>query len=185
MSASQISRCVSKGFSIPEPRDEFGLIVSGLNPQELAKGGRSRYRVRGQPGVSLELCERAGRSIPKNSIDSPGVEPEPTETLLEVGDVVAAHHRAAPVQEAVAERKAGFDERRPGLSSAHSVDTQAPSVLERLEGGARCLSKDAGWVRADAESQLDQAPLDVCDSFADAALQQRKGRVDREACGWG
>ena len=83
-----------------------------------------------EAGVALELPERGFGLGPEDAVLATGVEAEPVEPALKVGDVVAAQHRPAEVEQAVAEPVAALDQRAPGLRSADAVDAQAARVLE-------------------------------------------------------
>ena len=116
-------------------RHQLGVAVAGAEPEELGDGGGAGDTVDGQPDVALELPERRRGQIPEDAVHPPGVESEGAETLLELGDVVTAQHRRPPVEETVPDGAAGLDQGRPGLRSAHPVDPQATTVLERFDGG--------------------------------------------------
>jgi hypothetical protein len=77
------------------------------------------------------------------------------------GDVVAAEHRDAPVQEAVTQRETRLDQGVPRLGPADAVDPEAAPVLERLESGAGGRAEDAQVVGACGEPQARQAVLHV------------------------
>ena len=89
----------------------------------------------GSPDVALEFAERGRGQVTEDAVHPPGVEAEGTQTLLELGDVVAPQHRGAAVEEAVAQLAPGLDQGRPGLWPAHAVDPETPAILERLDGG--------------------------------------------------
>ena len=84
-----------------------------------------RCRRRSRPDVALELAQRAGGVGAEDAVLAAGVEAERVEPVLELGDVVAAQHRAAAVEQPVAEAEAALDQRRPGLGAADAVDPQA------------------------------------------------------------
>ena len=101
------------------------------------------HAVGGEVHVALELDERTRRVVAEDAVFPAGVEAEPVQAALELGDVVAAQHRAAAVEQAVAEAVPALDHRRPGLRAADAVDPQAPGLLEgahdRFGRGARTL----------------------------------------------
>ena len=82
----------------------------------------------------------SARSVsgPKMPSSLAGVEAERVEPPLELGDVVAAQHRPAAVEQAVAEVEAALDERRPGLGAADAVDTQAAQLPGSRAPPIRC-----------------------------------------------
>jgi hypothetical protein len=82
---------------------------------------------------------------------------------LELGHVVPAKHGAAEVEEAAAELVAGLDQGAPGLPSTDPVDPEAPTMLERLEGGPGARAEVARGVRCPGEAQVGEAALEVGD----------------------
>ena len=75
--------------------------------------------------------------VAEDAVLAAGVEAERVQAALELGDVVAAQHRPAAVEQAVAEAEAALDQRRPGLRPADAVDPQPAVVLEGAHGRAR------------------------------------------------
>jgi hypothetical protein len=93
---------------------------------------------------------------------------------LQIGDVVAAHHRLALVQPPVAEPVSGLDDRRPGLLAADPVDPQA---ARRLKCADRPMCR--GPERADLvafvpEAEAAQPSLQIADWFATRARTERQ-----------
>ena len=102
--------------------------------------------------------------VAEDAVDPAGVEAERAQPQLEVGHVVAALHRRAPVEEPVAEAETGLDQGVPRLWAADAVDPQATQMLERLDGGAGAVTEHPiGVVRPAAAEDGGQPVLDVRD----------------------
>ena len=98
---------------------------------------RAADAVDGRPGVALELAQRRAVSSPRMPSSRPASKPRRVQPALELGDVVAAEHRAASVEQPVAEAK-------PLSTSAAQVcgpqmpSTRSPrALLEGAHGRAR------------------------------------------------
>ena len=117
------------------PRWSSARLVGPGEPALGRDGVGSAHAVGGQPGVALEV-DRAARSVsgPKMPSTRPASKPERAEAPLELGDVVAPEHRAAQVEQPVAQ--VGSPPRRVRSRSCWS---QTPSAR-----GPR-----AAWKRAD------------------------------------
>ena len=92
---------------------------------------------------------------------SPAVEAERVQSVLEVGDVVAAQHGSLRVEEAVAEQEAALDECRPRLAADDPVDAQAARVLERPHRGLGAHAELAGLVGADVATDRGETRLEI------------------------
>ena len=129
-----------------------------------------------EAGVALELPERGLGLGPEDAVLAAGVEAEPVEPALQLGDVVAAQHRPAQVEQPVAEREAALDERAPRLRSADAVDAQAARCLERRAPRSRSRRRSHRRPRSRTRPRPD-ALLEVADRVAAIAGPQR-GRSD-------
>tara|TARA_B100000586_G_scaffold128500_1_gene92934 strand:+ start:99 stop:374 length:276 start_codon:yes stop_codon:yes gene_type:complete len=73
--------------------------------------------VSSEASVPLEVKECPSAVGSEHAVDSTGVEPETPQTQLEIGDVVAPHHRRVEIEVTVAKAVAGLDQR----SHSHRV----------------------------------------------------------------
>ena len=110
--------------------------------------------------------------VTEDAVFAAGVEAEAVQPALEVGDVVAAQHGAAPVEQPVTEAVAALDHRGPRLGPAHAVDPQAPRLLEGahdLLGRRSVLAELVAWGLV---AQRAEPELEVADCLAAAARPQ-------------
>ncbi len=123
--------------------------------------------VSSEAGVPLEVeeCPRAVGS--EHAIDPSSVEPETPEPQLEIGDVVAPHHRRVEIEITVAEAVAGLDKRSHSCSVQTTVFVKTPFGLEAAEAGFGVAAKGAlnylGFFNR--VSELKQASVQVLNSF--------------------
>ena len=94
-------------------------------PDERGDGLGAARRVGHEAGVPLELAQRGLGLGAEDAVLAARVEAEPVQAPLELGDVVAAQHGPAQVEQPVAEAVRALDERAPGLGSADAVDAGA------------------------------------------------------------
>src|SRR5262249_31680014 len=126
-----------------------------------------------EPGVTLELEERAGGVGSEDPVLLARVETERVQATLQFGDVVAPQHRLGDVEQPVAEPEAARDECGPGLGPANPVDAQGAFLLERadlpLRGGTEASELFQRYVEADGG----EATLEVADRFTAPARPQQ------------
>ena len=96
----------------------------------------------------------------------PGVEAECVQPALQFGDVVAAQHRSAEVQQAVAERVPALDERGPRLVPDDAVDAHAPMVLEREHRAFRRGTEVTQVVTGQVVTERDEPLLEIADGLS-------------------
>ena len=104
-------------------RPSAARVAGPQTPSAVAPALRWNWRERGL-GLGAE-----------DAVLAAGVEAERVQPALELGDVVAAQHRARQVEQPVAELEAALDQRAPGLGSADAVDAQPASLLELADRG--------------------------------------------------
>ncbi len=120
-----------------------------------------------EAGVPLEVeeCTRAVGS--EHTVDPASVEPETSQPQLEIGDVVAPHHRRVEIEATVAEAVAGLDQRSHSRSVQTTVFVKTPFGLEAAEAGFGIAAKGAlnclGFLNR--VSELEQASVQVSNSF--------------------
>jgi hypothetical protein len=78
------------------------------------------------------------------------------------------------IEEAVSEAETGLDQGPPGLDATNSVDTQAPSMLEGLDGGGRACPEQTLGVRRTGQAGFVQPVLKVGDGRSLVARSQRE-----------
>ena len=147
---------------------------------ERGDGRRPADAVGREAGVALELDERAAACrAPKMPSPAAGVEPERVQPALELGDVVAAQHRLAEVEQPVAEGEPALDERGPGLRGRQiAVDPRARGrCLERAHGARRWRRRRRpGSSAGRAVAERAEPPLEVADGLAARARSEQRGR---------
>ena len=154
-----------------------GCRAARRDPQQLAQRLAPEDAVNRQRRVLLEVAQGRRRRAAEDAVDSSSVEPERAQPLLELGDVVAAQHRRAQVEEPVAQAVAGFDQGLPGLRAADAVDAEAPAALECLQRGTRRDPELAPRVAHRPEAQRHEPVLHIDHTPAAVALADGKGRA--------
>src|SRR5690606_6836955 len=132
-----------------------------------------------QVAVALELEDGALRVGAEDAVDLPGVETQPVEAALELGDVVAPQHGAAEEEEAVSQAISGFVQGAPGVGADDPVGVQPPAALELQDRLAGALPELPAGVGATGQAERGQPVLDVTDRFAGVplAVQAHSGMV--------
>ena len=148
-----------------------------LHPHQLADREGPDDPVDPDAGVGLEVAHPGRGVVSEDPVDPTTVEAEGPEALLELCDIVAAEHGRAAQQRPVAQPETRFYQGIPGLRSAHPVDSEAPPVLERLDGGARRRAEVLGGILGGREAEFAEPRAQVCDRFARVALRQREDAV--------
>jgi hypothetical protein len=144
-----------------------------VEPVELVQGGAAEDPVGGDADILLELRQRHGRVVAEDAVDPAGVEAHGAEPLLELGHVVAPEHGRSTVEQAVTEAVARFDQRRPGLRTADTVDPEPTPDLELPDGGLGVLTELAGHVRRYIQVDGRQPALQVLNVLPAGAPLQR------------
>ncbi len=125
--------------------------------------------VGGEVHVPLELDQGARRVVAEDAVFAPGVEAEPVQSALQLGDVVASEHRTGPVEESVAEAPTALDHRGPGLRAADAVDAQATALLEGAHDALRRGAERSGLDTRDLVTQRAEPNLEITHRLATAA----------------
>jgi hypothetical protein len=162
---------------VPLPDGGDRPVGHRAHPVERRDGGRATDPVGGEPGVALERPDRLARVVAEDPVLTPGVEAERVQPALQLEDVVAAHHRAAPVEEAVAEAVAALDQGRPGLAADDPVDPQPSRLLKRTDRAGRAVGVLTVRVRSDPVAPGGEAPLQVPHGLPAGARPQRRGHA--------
>ena len=135
------------GGAQPLPLAHGGNRIGVAEPsseaiQRVDRGGTADP-VDAEAGVALELLDGADGVGSEDAVDPPGVEAQPTEPALQLGDVLAAGHGGLQVQQAVAQLVALLDERTPGEGTADAVGVESVVGLERDDGALRPVGEGA------------------------------------------
>ena len=123
--------------------------------------------VSSEADVSLEIekCPRAIGS--EHAVDPTGVEPETPQSQLEIGDVVAPHHRRVKIEGTIAEVVAGLDQCRHSRSVQTTVFVKTSFGLEAAEADFGVTAKGAlnhlGFLNR--VSEFEEASVQVSDSL--------------------
>ena len=91
--------------------------------------------VSSQAGVSLKVEKCPCTVRPEHAVDPASVEPTASEAQLQIGDVVAPHHRRVEIEVAVAQAVASLDQCSHGAAVETTVFVKAPCGLEAAEAG--------------------------------------------------
>jgi hypothetical protein len=137
VSAGKGRLSVAKLLAGLDGRHKLAAFVARLKPQQLAERGRSKNSVDRESSISLKLAEGICSGVSKYAVDAASVETQRSKPLLQLSNVIATQHWAAPVEKTISERPAGFDQHVPGLLSADPVDAQTSSMLKGLDGHTR------------------------------------------------
>ena len=153
------------------------LVLTDLGDRQLS-GGSSGESIQGvnrgtsdnpvvrKAHVLLELLGCLMSSGSENAIDPVWVETELAEPALELGHVIASHHRVAVVEEAIAKTMVGFHEGVPSLRSADPVDHQAPVPLKATQRGLG-LGAESLRIPVGAVADQGQTALEIANGVAD------------------
>jgi hypothetical protein len=152
-------------------------LLAFARPGDRTFGGRARPRpahalegvarlgpedpVGGDAGVALELGERRLGVGPEDAVLLAGIEAEAVETVLELGDVVAAQHRPAHEQHAAAEPERTLDQRVARLFAADAVDPESAAFLEGAHLRLGRCAEPSGLVARDRESERGEPLLQL------------------------
>ena len=137
--------------AVPGPADVLALTErqrgttgdAAAQVGERPEGRRTDLAVRAQADAALEGADRRLGVGPEEPVDPARVEAEAEESLLELGDVVAADQVPGGVsQQPVAELPLGCVERCVGPGPDDAVDEQPASLLERADGRVELLVED-------------------------------------------
>ena len=144
----------------------------GGSPGESVQGvnrGTSDDAVIRKAHILLELLDCLVSTGSENSVDPVWVETELAKPALELGHVIAPHHRVAVVEEAIPEAMVGFHESVPSLRAADPVNHQPPVPLKATQ---RSLGLGAEFVRVSVGVVADQgqAALKIANGFAGVAV---------------
>ena len=112
-------------------------------------------------GVALKLAEGGRGQVSEDPVNPTGVEPERTEALLQLSDIVPPDHRGSSVQEPIAEPPARLHQSGPRLWTTDPVDPEPASVLEGLHRGTSSVRELALWIDATREAECLQPGLDI------------------------
>lgn len=155
---------------LPQGRHEICAAPDRGDTGELSERQRTADAVCHKADVSLELGQRQMGAFAEDPIDAAGIEPEPAQPVLHLGDVVTVQHRDAAVQEPVAQVKAGLDEARPRLAVANAVIVKTALGLELLHRKRGPGAINARAVKAVLEAEPPEPFLQVGHWSAGIAL---------------
>lgn len=146
---------------------------SRCEPVQGVDGGPSDHPVVRKACILLELLDRLVGPGPEDAVDPLRIEAELAEPTLELGYVIASHHRVAVVEEPITEPVIGFDEGVPRLPAANPVDHQAAIALKATQ---RSLGLGAELLRFGVGAVADQGEpaLEIADGLARIAAAKRQ-----------
>lgn len=133
----------AKALALTDGSDRIGVAEPSAEAVERVDGRRPADAVDPETGVALELLAGVHGVRTEDAVHPPGIEAEASEPALELGDVLAPHHRRLQVEESVAERVPLLDEGPPGLGTADAVGVEAVLGLERDDGALRPVGEGA------------------------------------------
>ncbi len=123
--------------------------------------------VSSESGIPLEVEECPCTVRPEHAVDPASVEPKASEAQLQIGDVVAPHHRRVEIEVAVAQAVASLDQCSHGSGVETTVFMEAPFGLEAAETGLGVRAEEAfdylGF--GNRVSELEEASVKVPDGF--------------------
>ena len=119
-------------------------------------------------GLEVEQTFEGVRS--KNAVDLAGVKAEGIETPLQVGDVVATHHRNPMVEETVSEAVAGSHQDPPGDGPTIPSASEPMGPLKRSDGAVCALPKLTVGVWCGLVTKRRKPALDITDRLSLIAL---------------
>lgn len=143
-------------------------------PQRL-HGVRAADLIGDEACVALELTHSGTRRRTEDAIDPTGVEAQGSEAELQLGDVVASHHRGPETHESVAEAELRFHQSRPGRSVADPIAGESRLDLEVGDGRFGGSTELAGGV-GDVLSGGAKTPLEIGDGRTAGSDAEGQGR---------
>src|SRR5690606_15712344 len=155
-------------------RGDGGPPGATLEPDQGLDGIGPADLIGDQTGVALEVSDRGPGPRTEDAVDPTGVESERAEPQLELGDVVAAHHRRTQAHQPIAQTELRFDQSSPGSGVADAVAAQAGLLLEPADRRSRPLAELARRVAGGVPGR-GETPLQVGHGGPDGAGAQRKG----------
>jgi hypothetical protein len=120
----------------------------------------------------LEIGKGPRRQLTEDSVGASAVEPQLVQRGLEGGDIVAAQVWRREVEQPVAQRPPGLDERQPGLFVAVAGDAQSAGRLELRDGILGGRAEDAALGAVRGVPGCAEAALQISDGFAGLARRQ-------------
>ena len=143
-----------------------GRRVGPCHPGEFFGNFPAGDSVLGHAAVGLEVQQRTQTVWSEDPVDLSRFEAERVEAALEVGNVVAAHHRHPVIQHAIAKGVSGTDQRTPGIGADDAVRGQATASLETLHREHGSLVERSYWIRGGVVSKRVEPTLDIADRLA-------------------
>ena len=143
-------------------------MLSGCHTHqgEIVHNGRARNAVFNQCTVVLEVENRTQSVRPKDAVDNSCVEAECIESSLKVGDIVAARHRGAQIQQPVSELISRFDQGVPGHRSYVTIAGKTAGTLKCAHRLKSSISEHTSTVVRDVVPKRAKPVLDVPDRLA-------------------
>ncbi len=142
--------------------------VPGL-PGEYLEGhhrGVAADAVDVQPAVVLEVFHGPCCRWAQDPVDTTGIEADPGQRRLQLGDVVASQIGRHEHEQPVAECPGRFDDRAPGVFVAVAGDPEATLILEPLDGRLGDSAKKGRLGTDGREPGGPEAALQVADGVA-------------------
>lgn len=164
----QRGRGAPQSLTLAHECHRVGVAEATAVPIERIDGGGSADAIGPETGVALEVLDRPGGVAAQDPIDASGIEAEPSQPALELGDVLASEHRALQVEQPVAEVVPGLDQLSPGHGADDAVDVDAVTVLERGDGALGAVTERA-VDRTGIAAQCSEAGLQIADVVAPCA----------------
>ena len=129
----KVPGCTAESFAFTHACHGGGTIDPVAESTQVVQGGRPTEAVNGQTTVALEFPQGTVGVGPEDPVDPAGIEPQASEMLLELGNVVTSGHGPGQVQQSIAQRKARLNQCRPGGGVTHAGNHQTPAVLKRIQ----------------------------------------------------
>ena len=166
-------RLVAEPFVLTHLSNRDTACGSPCEPVQRVDGGTADHAVVRKAHVLLELLDRLVGPGAEDAVDPVWIEAELTEPALEIGHVIAPHHRVAVVEEPITEAVVGLHEGIPGLGAADPVNHQATVALKAAQRSLS-LSAELPRVAVDGVTDQSQPALEVANRVTGIPATQRQ-----------
>ena len=142
------------------------LGSSASHQGELRKNFCSGQPVLRKATIGLEFEQAAQCIGAKDSVYVPAVEAERVQLALQVGDIVAAHHRNPVIENAAAELETGADEGTPGVGANDPIRPEATFDLKLRDCQKGPVTESTDRIGVRAVPERGKAVLDIPDRLS-------------------
>jgi hypothetical protein len=108
----------SEPLTFAHPCHSRGSINTVAETLQVVQRGWPAHAINGKAAVSLEFPQGPLGVRPEDPVNPTGVESQPSQTLLELGNVVAPCHGVGEVEQSVTQFEPGLNQGGPGGSVA-------------------------------------------------------------------